>query len=387
AEATLGLEFAIDGDPENLAQVFAVGPVVRADEVLANLVLRDADGAGDPEAVVVRNVSTQALAEVRDYATGNPLASLASTPGYPPVDADLVSHFAGTAADELAILLFDPGFDRPLVEVRDTLSDQRLARVPFNRAHRPVALAVLPDPTPVLAVLANRRSDGRPRVLLRDLATGEALPTLSLPGGFAVTDLRVAPDFSGNGQAEVLVLARRTRDDKGFVLVWDTGGAGWLANLPVPRGYTPLDLGFAYGPGEAPSVAILTRREAGGTARLFFNDALTGARIWTRGWNRAPVALDTLILPGETDGIGVLTQRLTDQTPILSLMESDTNAIGANVSFGTGVTGLDFLVLPDLSVDPGTDGELSVLVRTATGLELRVRDAATKNLIQTITIP
>ncbi len=391
ANAVLSLEFAIDGNPQNLTSVAAIGPVVARNEVLANLVLRDAEGSGDPEAVVVRNFSTQAIAEVRDYGTGTGISSLASTPGYPPVDAALVQHFAGTAADELAMLVYDPDRDRPLVELRDTLSDELLTRVPFYRAHEPIALAVLPDlsgnPAGALAVLATRRADGRPRVLLRDLATGEPLPTLSLPQGFTVSDLLATPDFSGNASAEVVVLARRTRDDKGYALVWDSGGAGWLANVPVPRGYTPLDLGFAYGPGELPGVAILTRREASGTARLYFNDALTGARFWSRGWNRAPVALDTLILPAETDGIAVLTERLTDQAQILSLMESDTNAIGANVPFGSGVTGLDFVVLPDLSVDPGTDPELSALVRTAAGLELRVRDAVTKDLIQTIPIP
>ncbi len=391
ADARLFLDFMVDGNPDNVVIAFATGPVVRADEVLANLVLRDADGAGDPEAVVVKNLSSQALAEVLDYGTGTPLSSVASTFGRPPVDAATVPHFAGTAADELAFLVFDPDFARPLVEVYDALSNQRLRNVAFNREHAPVALAVLPDQNgnqaEELAVLATRLADGRPRVLIRDLGTREALTTLSLPRTFAVSDLRVAPDFSGNGQAELLVLARRIRDDKAYVLVWDTGGAGWLANVPVPRGYTPLDLGFAYGPGELPGVAILARREDGGTARLFFNDALTGARFWTRGWNRAPVALDTLILPAETDGIAVLTQRLADQTPILSLMESDTNAIGANLAFGTGVTGLDFLVIPDLSSDPNTDPELSVLVRTAAGLELRVRDAPTRQLIQVIPIP
>jgi hypothetical protein len=354
-------------------------------------------GNADTQAIVMRSGSPRGIGTILDYASGTTIGTLEFTDGLAPVAAVSILDLNDNNADDVALLGYDrestsAEMGRPVVEVRDSKTGRRVKNLDFNRQHRPVALEILDDQNANLsqeaAVLAERIADGRPRILIRDLSTKQKLNNISLPKIFQALSLDTAADFSGNGRAEALVLARRLSDLKGFVLVWDTGDEGKIVHIPLPRDHVPVDHAFMTGPGGIAAVAVLSLRESDSKARLFVFDAVTGVKLYpTTVWNREPIAVTTLVSPGGESGIAVLTRRPGDNTPVVSLLDGDSGMLGRNIAYESGQTPLDLVLLADLPADPNEALEIGVLVDTGFDLELRIRDTETKQLIQTVSVP
>ena len=119
--------------------------------------------------------------------------------------------------------------------------------------------------------------------------------------------------------------------------------------------------------------------------RLYVFDALTGNRLWTRGMNRSwtPVAVKAFLTAGGGRRVAVLTQRGSDQRPIVSIYNANTGALIQNVLFRAGQTAVDLTIFPDTTLDIRRQPELGVTMDDGS---IRIRDSVTKQLLQTLSV-
>ncbi len=362
-------------------------------DVVQLLTLPSAGGTTAPEAVVLTKSAAPVTGSgfVKDYASAAALGAFGTTPELEPKDAAVVPDQNGNSVDDIAVLLDDPVTNKPKVEIRDPLTGKKLRNINYNTDHEAVALAIIADQngnqTPEGVVLANRGGE-RPRLLIRDLGTTDPLPTVSLPRTVRPLGLVMAEDFSGNGAPEALVLLERKSNGRGYVFVWDIGGAGKVATVRLPGGNAPLNHAVFSGPGGLTSVAVLARRVSDDRGKLFVYDAFTGAPLWGASLvgGREPVAVRAYVPASGGPRLAVLQARLSDETPIVTVYQGDTGAVVTNVVYGSGQTPIALEVLPDLALDSGSEPEFSVLMQDDV-LRIRVRDSVSRDLIQTLSVP
>jgi CSLREA domain-containing protein len=385
-----------DGDGQARCDIGAVeveAPLEPIGTPITSFALADLAGGPDEEVVVVGDLNGNGRAAVQDLGTASAVGSVAFTDGLTPIDAQGIADLNNNNADDLALLVRQTQDIVPKVEVRDPLTGKRLKNVDFNKQHEPVALAILADQngnqSEEAAVLAKRASDNRPRVLIRDIQTKAKVINISLPKIFDVLELVDAPDFSGNGKAEVLVLASRLSDSKAFVLVWDTGGTGKIVNVQLPKNHTPVDLAYLTGPGGVAAVAVLAVRTTDERGRVLVYDALTAVKLWAAilGAGQAPVAIRSFATSGGATRVAALVERTSDSKPIVRIFNGNTGAVVDNVSYDAGQAPVDLLVLADSTLDGNANPELGVLVNPDSDTQMRVRDSVTKNLLQTLSVP
>ncbi len=369
------------------------GPGGVVPDVVKLLTLPNAGGTAAPEAVVLTKVTAPVAGEgfVKDYGNAASLGTFGTTAGPEPKDAAVVPDRDGNNVDDIAVLLDDQLANRPRVEIRDPLTGKKLRNINYNTDHEAVALAIIADQngnqTPEGVVLSRRGGD-RPRLLIRDLGTGDVLPTVSLPRTVRPLGLVMADDFSGNGAPEALVLVERKSNDRGYVFVWDIGGAGKVATVRLPGGNTPLSHTVFSGPGGVTAVAVLAQRVSDDRGKLFVFDAFTGASLWGASLvdGREPVAVRAYVPASGGPRLAVLQEQLSDKTPIVTVFQGDTGAVVTNVVYGSGQTPVALEVIPDLALDSGSEPEFSVLIKDD-ALRVRVRDSVSRALIQTLPIP
>ena len=355
----------------------------------------DIDGSGDDELLI----AGRAGFIVRDPVTGDVLDRDVSDEGRTPIDGTTVSDVNGNGTQDLAYLVYDQLASRPAVEVRDLRLGKRVRVVNFYRDHLAVALGIVPDrngnQSEEAMVLAQRRSDARGRLLIRDLETRDALATLNLPANVAPLDLATAPDFSGNGAAEALVLAVRKSDARIFVLVWDTGAEGRLATIRLPNGHQPVGHAYLTGPGAVAAVAVLAIRNRDQRGRLIVYDALTGSLLWaaTLPFERTAVSLQALTNSGGQTALAVLQSQDADLRPYVSVFDADTGLLARQLAFKAvpEYRALALGVLNDLSLDANNEPELAVWTIRFDPLTSNftfrtpIRDAVSKELLQVLT--
>jgi len=355
----------------------------------------DLDDSGDDELVV----GGRSAFVVRDPVSGDVLDGAISEVGRTPIDGTTVSDVNDNGTQDLVYLVYDEVNDRPAVEVRDLRLGKRVRTVNFYRGHLGVALGIIPDrngnQSEEAVVLAQRRSDGKGRLLIKDLETGDSLATLNLPAIITPLDLTTAPDFSGNGAPEALVLAVRKSDARVFVLVWDTGEEGKLTTIRLPNGHRPVGHAYLTGPGAVAAVAVLALRDRDQRGRLFVYDALTGSLLWTATlpFDRTPVSLQTFESAGGQAALAALQSRDSDLRPFVSVFDADTGLLARQLAFSVvpDYRALTLGVLPDLSLDANAEPELVVWTylfdpNTMTfTFRSPIRDSVSKELLQVLT--
>jgi hypothetical protein len=363
--------------------------IVGGDDAVAVLPLEDVGGSAELEAVVVTDELGTGRATIKDLGSAAGINVVDYSAGLPPKDAAIAADLNGNGADDIALLLDDDLANLPRIEVRDPLSGARVKNVNFNKDHEGIALAIIDDQNnnqSQEAVVLARQGGNRPRLLIRDIETKAKVNNISLPKSFEALDLVMTGDIDGSGSPEALVLAERKSDNKGFVLIWDTGGAGKVVNVQLPKEHTPLAHDALSGPGGLPSVAVLALRQADERGRLFVYDTMTAAKLWaaTVGSTRTPVDVKVYQTSTQRTRVAVLAERISDKRPIVTIYEGDTGALVTNISYNADQTPVSLVVVPDLNNN--AEPELGVLVKDQ-GLKLRVRDSATKGLVQAITVP
>jgi hypothetical protein len=350
-------------------------------------VLEDVNDSGDDEAVVAKFSEDPGQAIIKDSSTGDSLNIVNATAGLAAVDVEVISDLNGNGSDDLAFLLLASTDSQPKVEVRDPLSGARIKNVNYNKQHDPVALAIVGDQNGNQSeegvVLARQlNANNRPRLLIRDLSTKAKVNNLSLPKIFDPLDVVMGPDLNGNGSNDAYVLSTRISDGKGFVNVWDTGGAGKIVNVQLPKQTDVLALDDLVSAGGANAVTVLGLRTTDNVGRVFVYDSLTAAKIWAASQAQGRVPID---IKAYTNGAGAvrvaaLQLRSSDQRPIVTIYNGNTGAVVTNVFYESGDP-LALTIYPDVS--DNNEPELGVLFDT----DLRLRDSVTKAVVSIISLP
>jgi hypothetical protein len=347
-------------------------------------------GGTEPEMIVFADVGGDGNAYVKNIETDLG-ASVKFTGGLAPKDARSLDDQNGNGSQDIAGLLQDEGAMRPRVEIRDSVTGQRLRNINYNKNHVGVAIDIIGDQNGNLSqegvVLAKQiTNNNRGRLLIRDLRTKAKVNNISLPKIFDVLALVMGTDISGNGPVDAFVLATRISDGKGFVLVWDTGGDGKIVNIQLPKENLPVGHDYLIGPGGVHAVTALALRTSDNKGRLFVFDALTAAKLWgaTLAGGRTPIAVKAF--QGATGAwrIAVLSLRTSDDRPVVTIYNGNTGALLDNVLYGTGQAPLLLLPIADTSLDPKSDPELAVIM---TNQKIQIRDSVIKNLIKTLSLP
>jgi hypothetical protein len=372
----------VDNEFEIFAQRIA-GPA----DVQLGLALADIDNSGNAEAVVVTKLAGDGVATVKDAGTGNSIVTVNATTRRTVIDAKVIGDLNGNGSEDIAFLLLEPQDNQPKVEIWDPLTNRRIKNVDYNKRHEPVAFDKVTDQngnqTEEGAVLARQlNNNNRPRLLIRDLSTKAKVTNVSLPKIFNPRRVVMGPDLNGNGSNDALVLSTRISDNKGFVNVWDTGGAGKIVNIQLPKQHEPIGHAYLSGPGGVDAVVVLALRLSDDRGRLFVNDALTGAKLWgaTLGAGRELLGVAVYQTSTGTTRVALLSLRTTDQRPIVTIYDGDTGSVVTNVLFESGEARA-LTIFPDVSGN--NEPELGVLFDSV----LRLRDSDTKAVTNVIGLP
>ncbi len=160
-------------------------PAVSSREAL----LHDLNGNGFPELAVLRlnpafrAADRRATVVVRDGHTGQPLGEIPFDPGHPPERLLAVPDLNGNGADELLAFGRRAGYRDQRVVVKDSRTGQRLSALWFDRFTPMEDLALCPDlngnGSPEVVLLGRHLDDGRLRAIVKDVASGERLATVT----------------------------------------------------------------------------------------------------------------------------------------------------------------------------------------------------------------
>ena len=210
---------------------------------------------------------------------------------------------ANGAADLVVI-----GNTGPFVaEVRDGSSGGLLREVPMLSAEmRIAAAAAAPDSDSdgksELVVLAERKSDGRGFIKIWDLPVPDTVRTIDLGASYRFLDLVSVGDADGNGKVDVGVLARRLSDERGEVLTRNLSGTALGGRTLLSATAEPLKIrrmpdADANGLDE---YAVLLRRRSDGQALVQLVEGIPSFAQRAVFFSAGRVPLDLAVLPAST---------------------------------------------------------------------------------------
>ena len=343
--------------------------------------------------VIVGELNGAGQATVKYVDTMSLVRRINFTQGLSPTDADAVVDLNSDGTDDIALLAYQDQEVRPRLEIRDPLTGTRIGHVNFRRQHRPIALSILPDQngnqSQEAAALVRRLSDDRARIFVHDLATKEFISVLKPPANFEALNLAATPDFDGNGAAELLVLARRRTDARGFILVLDTGGSGQIGKIALPANHKPTDLQYLPGPDGRSAFAVLAERLSDQRGRVLAYDASTGLKLWGAllATGDTPIGIQAFAASAGNGRLAILQWQRDDDRPIVRMLDTQTGNLINNVTYVRGQQPLLLVVIPDTALDLNREPELGVVVDSIAGTFIRVRDSVTQELIQSLRVP
>ncbi len=223
-------------------------------------------GSSADEVAVLLAADGEARVVVVDPLTGEKLTTIRLPNQSTFLDIEAVPSVGGTAAPELALLT--QGTDgKARVILRDAFSRRRLGNVEVDAAEA-VDLEVLPGPA--LAVL--ERAGRRNRVVIRDATTHELVRKVNF--GFTtsltVMDLEAVP--LADGSQHLAVAAER--GDGTVIVITKRAADGALISRVRARGLaTVTDLGLLLGDGSAPVLGVLGDRGDGNSVIVLVDPA------------------------------------------------------------------------------------------------------------------
>jgi hypothetical protein len=358
-------------------------------DALATFAFPNIAGSSNGEAVVFGERDGTAATALADLGSGAVLNTFDFTADLIPIDADYGTDLNGDGDGEIYGLLWDEAASVPKVEARDPLTGTKRKNINYSTDHEPIALGITGNQSEEGVVLVRHTiNDDRGKLLIRNLISRKTRVNIPLPKTFRVEDLVMAPDFSGNGFGEAIVSAARFSDEKGFILIYDTGVAknGLIKKIPISAGQAIISYDYTLGPGSVSAVTVQALRASDSQPRLYMFDAMTGVRLWVKRQRTTWVPLSVKAFETASGGrrVAALMQRQTDQRPLVAIYNANTGKLLYTVLFKTGLTGVDLTIFPDTTLDSGGQPELGVTMDDGT---IRVRDSQTKDLLQTLNAP
>jgi hypothetical protein len=294
ATATLSILDARDG---TRLQALDVDPA----ELLHDLAMMpDANANGAPElALLLVRADNRVRVEVRDSLTGDRVGRVAFDPTFVPRRLAVVPDRNANGAAELAVLGTHPVSGQVAAEVRDSHTGQWLRRVLFDNGVQSIDFAGLPDSDGQgRAALAHlgRTSQGQAQVELRDAASGARIRNLWYPNWATPLALAEVPDANGNTSPEVAILGRgptavaiKTADSR-------TGDQVGFVNFN--RDFAPHQIRVLRDTDHngTPELVVLGRDDQG-RLKAEIRDTITGVLV-RNVWFKTLAPLDLAVLPG-----------------------------------------------------------------------------------------
>jgi len=200
-------------------------------------ILPDMNGNNVSEAAVVgmdSNLNVRVL--VQDILTGDNLGATLHGPGAEPLALAAMPDLNGNGSSELALLEQVRGDGRFRVRVIDPSSQSVLNDVYYGTDFDPVAMAVVPGPTPAtarVAVLGLRSGDSTGRILTKVALTGATVSTKLWHATNLPVDLDTVADTNANGAAD-LALLEQTPTNEARVRIHDSATGDLLRWMPLP---------------------------------------------------------------------------------------------------------------------------------------------------------
>ena len=194
-------------------------------------VIEDADKNGVPEVAVMstRSSDGRIVVEVRNAVGATNPNSVWFMAGNTAIDLAVIGDKDGNTVPEVAVLSSRNSDGRNVLEIKNAAGPTAPTSVWFMSGNTAMAVEGVDDAdgnsTPDVAVLAERDSDGRVLVEVKNVAGATAPRALWYPTGFGALDLVVLPDVDGNGVKEAGALLIRSSDGRLLVEARNASGA------------------------------------------------------------------------------------------------------------------------------------------------------------------
>jgi len=375
------------GNGDAFIAKIAAGPAARVAALPWLAGLGDLTGNGSQHlAVLFADAAAGAVtARIKNAATGTQIQTFVFDQAYAPLDLAVVPDQNGNGAPELALLGWRATDSRVQVELRDTLTGERLTAVAFNPAFAPQRLAVLPDRNGngavELAVLGIKAGNGAIAAEIKDAATGAGLAQVFFAKTFRPVDFAAVADANGNGAAELAVLGVNAAGQP-RVELRDSSSAALVKVLWSPNWTTPLNLAElpdANGNG-TPEMAVLGQGRSSVLVKTA--DTGTGDQLGFVYYNpnftpRQVAALPDLNANGVAE-LAVLSRDAAGQLKT-ELRDAVSGVLVRNLWFDH-LAPLDLAVLPDLNGNGSP--EIAVLGVPAAGVaQVLIKDSATQAVV------
>ena len=343
-------------------------------------------------------VTGENLVHVIDGSSGVDLGPLAFAPAFYPLDMEIVDHFGGTTADEVAVLLHNPYGGEVRVLVRDLSSGALLSTLFFGSDYEPVDMEVVRNygdsAAAEIAVLGKRRGTKEfVRTTMRDASSGALINHVFHAESFGPIDLEVVPNFAGTAEDELAVLARNCGNANVIVDVRDVSSGAKLNQVLYGSDATMIDLEIMPDITDpsgtsADEVVVLGRRTSDRSVRVWVKDAQNGFKHNVVFFPPEAEPLDIEIVPdfggGSTvDEIALLARREDDGRTTVKIKDAGTGFTATTLVYWTDREPRDLTVLDDFSGN--NVAEIGMLaVKDADNVRrAHIRDAAGTTLLST----
>jgi hypothetical protein len=325
------------------------------------------NGDGTPDLAAVRGAPTRA--EIRSGANGALIRTLPFlSDAYVPEGAAVLPDTDGDAIPEIAVLAQRSSDSRLIVQIRDLDGSGTARSVFFATGHAPLAIAVIDgdaddDGSPELAVLSSRNGDGRGLVEVKNANGAANAKAFWAPAGFLPRDVEIVPDADGNGVIS---------DGRNLVQVRNADGAGTPYSTFFALAQTAIDLAVVPDKDTdgIPEVAVLSSRNSDGRLLVELRNASGVASpfpIWlATGVTGVGLEAVTPADGGAVPEIAVLSQRQSDGRILVTVR----NAFGADtprsIFYTVGYTARGLAMFRDVDGN-GVDEAAVLMTRNSDG--------------------
>jgi uncharacterized delta-60 repeat protein len=281
--------------------------------------------SGDLAVLATRDTDGQIRAEIRDGDTGASIRQMTLLSGdYVPVWLFEVPDLDNNGKADLGLLALRASDNRALVKFAGSVSGAAIgAAVYYTPGVLPLQAEALPDldasGAPDIAVLAAVPATGRYRVEIRNAAGAAARRTYTFTNGFDPVDFRLGPDTDGNSVPELAVLAQRRSDGRIRVEMRNAFGPAAVHQVTYSPGYAPvgLDLASDSDGNSVPEWAVLLDRNSDHRPYTQIRNATGPSGVVSRAYFTTAYAARRLFVLPDSDSIGgpdigVIAQRNSD---------------------------------------------------------------------------
>ena len=173
------------------------------------------NGNNVPELAVLgenRTKSKSDKLEFRHLESGEKLRELRLGMGWQVLQHAWLTDYSGNGAAEVAVLRIKDDEDAVNVLLRDTLTDQHLGSIGFDRNYPPQHLLTLGDVNgngaDEIVVFGQHRSRDNQKAQIKDSKTRQLIRRVFFDANTRAQDLATCPDINGNGSEELVLLGR-----------------------------------------------------------------------------------------------------------------------------------------------------------------------------------